>query len=41
VLDRGQIVEVGGHDELMAKQGAYYNLYQAQARNAALVEGEE
>ncbi len=41
VLDRGQIVEVGGHDELMAKQGAYYNLYQAQARNAALAEGEE
>ncbi|MFZ6687130.1 ABC transporter ATP-binding protein [Undibacterium sp. SXout11W] len=41
VLDRGQMVEVGGHDELMAKQGAYYNLYQAQARNAALAEGEE
>ena len=41
VLDRGQIVEVGGHDELMAKEGAYYNLYQAQARNAALVEDQE
>jgi ATP-binding cassette subfamily B protein len=35
VLDRGEIVEVGHHDELMAKQGAYYNLYQAQARQAA------
>ncbi|MBI3285217.1 MAG: ABC transporter ATP-binding protein [Burkholderiales bacterium] len=35
VLDRGQVVEIGHHDELMAKQGAYYNLYQAQARNAA------
>ncbi len=34
VLDRGQVVEVGGHDELMAREGAYYRLYQAQARNA-------
>ncbi len=33
VMDRGQIVEVGNHDELMAKEGAYYQLYQAQARN--------
>jgi ATP-binding cassette subfamily B protein len=33
VMDRGKIVEVGTHDNLMAAQGAYYNLYQAQARN--------
>ncbi|MEN6586592.1 MAG: ABC transporter transmembrane domain-containing protein [Sulfuricella sp.] len=33
VLDRGQVVEVGNHDELMAREGAYYRLYQAQARN--------
>ena len=33
VLDQGQIVEVGNHDELMAREGAYYRLYQAQARN--------
>jgi ATP-binding cassette subfamily B protein len=33
VLDRGQIVEVGTHDALMAAEGAYFNLYQAQARN--------
>jgi ATP-binding cassette subfamily B protein len=33
VLDHGQIVEVGNHDELMAREGAYYRLYQAQARN--------
>ena len=33
VMDRGQIVEVGNHDQLMAREGAYYRLYQAQARN--------
>jgi ATP-binding cassette subfamily B protein len=26
-------VEVGTHDALMAAEGAYFNLYQAQARN--------
>jgi ATP-binding cassette subfamily B protein len=34
VLDRGSVVEVGTHGMLMAAQGAYFNLYQAQARNA-------
>ena len=34
VMDRGQVVEVGPHDELMAAQGAYYRLYMAQARRA-------
>nr|MBP7493393.1 ATP-binding cassette domain-containing protein [Rhodoferax sp.] len=33
VLDRGQVVEIGTHDDLMAQEGAYFNLYQAQARN--------
>ncbi len=33
VLDRGKVVEEGTHDVLMAKEGAYFNLYQAQARN--------
>ena len=33
VMDRGQIVEIGSHDELMAREGAYFRLYQAQARN--------
>ena len=34
VMDRGEIVEVGPHDELMAAEGAYYRLYMAQARRA-------
>ena len=34
VLDRGQIVEVGNHEELLARKGHYYQLHQAQARLA-------
>lgn len=34
VMDRGEVVEVGPHDELMEKQGAYWRLYEAQARRA-------
>jgi len=33
VMDRGRVVEEGPHEELMAQEGAYYRLYQAQARN--------
>jgi ATP-binding cassette subfamily B protein len=33
VLDRGVVVEEGNHDELMAREGAYHRLYEAQARN--------
>lgn len=33
VMDRGEIVETGNHDELMRREGAYFRLYQAQARN--------
>ncbi|AHV92023.1 ABC transporter ATP-binding protein [Bordetella holmesii] len=33
VLDRGRIVEEGTHEVLMAAEGAYYKLYQAQACN--------
>ena len=32
VMDRGVVVEVGPHDELMAKQGHYWRLYEAQSR---------
>jgi ATP-binding cassette subfamily B protein len=38
VLDRGKVVEEGTHDALMAQEGAYYNLYQAQARNQLMEE---
>lgn len=30
VLERGRLVEVGSHDELLQKKGAYYNLLKAQ-----------
>jgi len=44
VMDKGQVVEVGPHDELMARQGAYWRLYEAQARKAeqdALLEADD
>jgi ATP-binding cassette subfamily B protein len=34
-----RVVEEGSHDVLMAQQGAYFNLYQAQARNAETLDG--
>ena len=33
VLDKGDIVEVGNHNELMEKQGFYYRLYNSQFEN--------
>ena len=33
VLERGVVMEEGSHDELMAREGAYFRLYEAQARN--------
>ena len=35
LIDHGKIFEQGTHDELMAKQGAYYQLYQAQFRRVS------
>jgi ATP-binding cassette subfamily B protein len=31
VLDKGEIAEIGTHEELMAKQGTFYNLVQTQS----------
>jgi ABC-type multidrug transport system fused ATPase/permease subunit len=33
VVDRGQITELGTHDELMAKNGVYARLYEMQFRD--------
>ena len=35
VMEHGDIVEQGTHDELIAKQGAYWRLYQSQFEQAA------
>ena len=32
VLDKGEIAEMGTHEELMAKEGAFYNLVQTQSQ---------
>jgi ATP-binding cassette subfamily B protein len=32
VLDRGQVVEIGNHEDLLARGGAYHALYEAQTR---------
>jgi ATP-binding cassette subfamily B protein len=34
VMDKGLKVEEGSHDELIAREGAYFRLYQAQQRQA-------
>ena len=34
VLDQGQIVERGAHDDLLARKGFYYDLYMSQFRRA-------
>jgi ATP-binding cassette subfamily B protein len=38
VMDRGEVVEVGRHEELLAKRGHYYKLYAAQQRQGELDE---
>jgi ATP-binding cassette subfamily B protein len=38
VMDKGLKVEEGTHDELMAREGAYWRLYEAQARQAQEVQ---
>ncbi|WP_295852815.1 ABC transporter ATP-binding protein [uncultured Xylophilus sp.] len=41
VMDRGAVVEVGPHDELMEREGAYFRLYQAQVRRVDAEDLEE
>ena len=36
VMDAGRIVEMGNHDELLAKQGKYYELYMTQFAGKAI-----
>jgi len=36
VMSLGEIVEIGTHDELIAKRGMYYNLYTMQWRDAGI-----
>jgi ATP-binding cassette, subfamily B, bacterial MsbA len=38
VFDRGEVVEIGKHDELLARQGLYANLYNMQFGESALPE---
>lgn len=35
VMDHGRVVETGSHEELLAKQGVYYGLYQTQFEGRA------
>jgi len=35
MIDQGEIVERGSHEELMQTQGAYYRLYMSQFRGQA------
>ena len=40
VLNHGEVVEQGTHDELLAKGGLYYQLYEAQTGRAAAIEAQ-
>ena len=39
VLDKGEIKEMGSHDELIKKEGFYYQLYKMQFKSKELVSG--
>lgn len=40
VMENGDIVEHGNHEELLKRQGAYYNLYMTQFQGGHELEGE-
>jgi ABC-type multidrug transport system ATPase subunit len=40
VMNHGEVVEHGSHDELLAKGGLYYQLYEAQTGRAAAIEAQ-
>jgi ABC-type multidrug transport system fused ATPase/permease subunit len=41
VLEHGRVVELGTHDELMAKRGRYHTMFELQAKRFGVIEGEE
>jgi ABC-type multidrug transport system fused ATPase/permease subunit len=41
VLEQGRVVELGTHDELMAKRGRYRTMFELQAQRFGVIEGEE
>ena len=40
VLNHGEVVELGAHEELLARRGLYYQLYEAQTGRSARIEAE-
>jgi ATP-binding cassette subfamily B protein len=41
VLDKGAVVEQGSHEELLAKEGMYYRLWEMQQGNFIVEEGSD
>ena len=41
VLEQGRVIELGTHDELMARSGRYRTMFDLQAQRFAAVEDEE
>jgi ATP-binding cassette subfamily B protein len=41
VLDKGSVVEQGSHEELIAKKGMYYRLWEMQQGNFIVEEGSD
>ena len=41
VMDKGLVVEEGGHEELLERRGAYWRLHEAQQRQAEVLDDGE